>query len=798
VKPEASKQLVRFEEFELDLRTRELRTNGRKLNLQEQPFQVLSMLLESPGELVSREKLTKALWPADTFVDFEHSLNRVINRLRDALEDSAEHPRFIETLPRLGYRFIAPITREPCEVSPIGVAGHAEAVNAIPTSKGVTLAAPPSDPVSSCARAATRPKRRWSLLAGLVLLTVCIAAGAFYWCFRPSEKLTEKDTLVIADFNNSTDDVVFDDTLKQALATELQQSPFLSVLSDRRARQTLAMMGRSSGDSMDGETARDVCQRVGGKVVLDGSIASLGNQYVIGLNAINCQTGDSVAREQVQAARKEEVLTALDSATTKLRHTLGESLASIQRFDTPIAQATTASFEALKEYSLGRKTQSEKGSAASIPFYKRAIELDPGFVMAYANLSPMYANLQEADLARRYIRKAYELRDHVSERERFYITAFYYMFDTGEIEKANQTNVLWQQSYPRDPLPPGNLANNYGYIGRWSDAAKETGQAMRLDPSFVIWYSNLAQDYRSLNQLADAQTTFDNAVNRGLDFGVLRLEGYYSAFLRDDPAGMEQQLAWTAGKAGDEDILLSAQSDTEAYYGRLNKAREFSRRAVASAQAADEPETAALWEVNEALREVEFGNFSQGRRAAEAALAIARGRDVRTLAALALARSGDSSRAQHLAAELSNENPVNTQLQHYWLPVIRSVVELNGGHPLDAIAAVENAASYELGAPAPFQLGPLYPIYIRGLAFLGAHRYQEATEEFQKILDHRGLIANFPLGALTQLELGKAQAGMGDNVAAHKSYQGFLKLWKDADLDVPVFKQALAEYARLQ
>jgi Tfp pilus assembly protein PilF len=614
---------------------------------------------------------------------------------------------------------------------------------------------------------------------------------------RPATPLTEKDTVVLADFTNSTGDPVFDDALKQALAVDLGQSPFLNVLSDRRMGETLRLMGRPPNDRVTREVAQEICLRTGSKALLAGSISRLGNEYMVGLEAVGCGNGDTLAKEQTAASSKEDAVKALGSVASTLRTKLGESLASVQKFDVPI-EATTPSLEALKSFSMGVTTQAEKGDAQAVPFLRRAIELDPNFAMAYARLGISYNNLNQPSLAAENLKKAYELRERVSEREKFHITADYYRVATGEVEKEAQTYILWIQSYPRDAIPLINLGANFAILGQWQKGVTETQEALRLDPNDVIAYSNLAQAFLGLNRMDDAKATVQQALTRKLDSGFLRLMLYDLDFLQGDSTQMEQQLAWGSGKPGDEDILLSAQSDTEAYYGRLMKARDFSRRAVDSAVRADSRETAALWQSNLAVREAEFGNITAAKEGVTRALALAPGRDVKMLAALALARVGDTPRAKAIVAELEKSNPLNTVLKIYWLPVLKAAIELNGGNPGQALLLLEAAAPYELGGPPPFQLGTTYPAYLRGQAYLAAHNGNAAATEFQKFLDHRGVVLNFPLGALAHLGLARAYALEGDTAKARTQYQDFFTIWKDADPDIPILKQAKAEYEKLQ
>ena len=646
-------------------------------------------------------------------------------------------------------------------------------------------------PVTSQARLALK------ILIPAVLL-VLIAGGVYFWRSRQTvAPLTEKDTIVLADFANSTGDPVFDDALKQALAVELGQSPFLNVLSDRRVGETLKLMGRQPTERLTAEIARELCLRTGSKAIIAGSISSLGSQYVIGLNASGCRTGDPLAEEQAQASSKEQVLKSLSAAASALRGKLGESLASIQKFDVPI-EATTPSLEALKAFSLGAVTQREKGDAEAIPFYRRAIELDPNFAVAYAGLGVSYDNLGQPSLAAENIKKAYDLRDRVSERERLRISADYYAFVTGELEKEAETYQLWIQSYPRDDVPYTNLGANYAALGQLEKSVAETKESIRLDPSGIIGYANLAEDTLALNRLDEAKAILEQAKSHNLSGGLLPLLNYYMAFLHQDTAEMERQLAWGAGKPGDEDPLLAAQADTEAYYGRLGKAREFSRRASDSALRDDSKETAALWQANAALREAEFGNAEPAQRAAEAAIAVAPGRDVLVLAALTEARAGNVARTEQLVQQLEKNYPSNTVIKLYWLPTTKAALQISRGNSAQAIEILQGVEPYETGAPPPFQLGTLYPAYLRGQAYLSAHQAGAAAVEFQKLIDHRGMVINCPLGALAHLGLARAYALSGDTAKSKAAYQDFLGLWKDADPDIPILKEAKAEYEKLK
>ena len=637
--------------------------------------------------------------------------------------------------------------------------------------------------------------RRKKLALGMVAIGVVAALAGWLFLPRHAHALNEKDTIVLTDFANSTGDAVFDDTLKQALAVDLDQSPFLNILSDEKVRAALQQMTRSPNERLTDETAREVCQRAGSKAFISGSIVSLGNQYVIGLKATNCATGDSLAREQVRAADKDKVLDSLGTAATKFRGKLGESLSSVQKFDVPLEQATTSSLEALKAFSIGRK----QNSAAAIPYYERAIELDPNFAEAYARLGLMYHNIGQPVQASEYITKAFELREHSSEREKLHIASSYYLFVTGEREKAIQTYQLWAQSYPRDWLPYLNIGNAYGDIGQFEKAVDTTRESLKLYPDNVTAYENLGGFYLALNRFPETKDVADQALAHKLDEEVLHTNLYGLAFVQGDSDGMAQQVAWFEGKVEVENEILGLQSATEAYFGHLGKAREVTRRAVASAASAKNKEAAALWSADGAVRETLLGNYGTAREQAGAALNLAPGsRDVESEAALALAIAGDAARAQALADELNKRFPLNTVTQSFWLPAIRGQLEIDRKAASAAVEQLQAAAPYELGLSTQLNYSCIYPAYIRGQAYLAGGQGASAAAEFQKFLDHRGLVQNCPTGALAHLGLARAYVLERDNAKARAAYQDFLTLWKDADPNIPVLIAAKSEYAKLQ
>jgi len=1077
-----SAYLARFDSFEVNLRSGELSNNGKRIRLQEQSFQVLAMLLERPGEVVTRQEIQQRLWPNDTVVEFENSISAAIRRLRVALGDSAERPRYVETLARRGYRWKAsvvwtePLPTEsqapvPPPVSPpidspashligkkvshyrvleilggggMGVVYMAEdlmlgrrvAMKFLPEElggdakarerferearavsslshpnvcpiyefdeyegqpfivmellKGKTLrehladgafrltdpqgldiavqvasgleaahekgiihrdikpanifvtekkvakildfgvakvleagktqepaatagpegigsnpvltrsgwkpgtagymspeqicgepldvrtdifsfgvvlyematgdraftneteriqqeAVLTDDPrpvreftpaispkldvvITKCLEKArdqryrngselhqalvevqhsessprheklkSEATRRWVFSSLIMIATaVGITAGVKYWRSHRTIKLTDKDQIVLSDFSNTTGNPVFDDTLKQGLAVQLEQSPFLKLLSESKVNGTLKLMGRQAGESVTPEVAREICQRTGSKATLTGSIVALGSQYVIGLKAVNCQTGDTLAEAQQQAPSKEVVLKAVDAAAATMRGRLGESLSSVQRYGTPLEEATTPSLEALKAYSLGHKTHIAMGSsAAALPFFKRAVELDPNFALSYEALSVMYRNLNEVGRGAENARKAFELREKVSERERFQIESTYYFLTTGELEKAAQVYELWRQTYPRDSTPLINLGVVFTYLGNYEKAMGEDKEAMRLDPDSATTYVDLAIANVNLNRLEEAEKADKRAEERKLENETLSAVLYVLAFLKGDTAQMEKLAASAIGRPGTEDLLLAMQADTEAWYGKLGRARELTRRAMDSAQYNDAKESAAGYEALAGLREVESANRAQARANVGAAQNLSANRDVRAIAALVLARAGDTAAAEKLASELDKAFPLDTLVQRYWLPTIRAGVALERKDPRRAIELLQASSTMELGSPTGLSVS-LCPVYLRGEAYLMLQDGNAAAAEFQKFIDHRGVVTNFPWGALARLGLARAYAIQGETTKARSAYQDFLTLWKDADPDVPILKQAKTEYAKLQ
>jgi serine/threonine protein kinase len=661
--------------------------------------------------------------------------------------------------------------------------------------------APAVSSSSSAVKVAEVPvavKRLWKPLVPAAVVVVVLVAGGLYFRSRHAAPLTEKDTIVLADFTNTTGDSVFDGTLRQGLAVQLEQSPYLSLISDERVQQTLKMMGQSPDARLTPGISREICQRTASAAMLNGSIAQIGSQYTIILKAVNCANGESLASTEAEAADKSHVLDALGKAASDMRSKLGESLSTVKKFETPVQEASTSSLEELQAFSLARKMVGANDFPGSIPVLERAIKLDPNFAMAYAALATSYANIGEIGLAAENAKKAYELRDRVSEREKFYIDSHYHGMATGDLEKTRQVYELWAQSYPREEVASTNLSAMYGNLGEYEKALVRSQEAFRLNPSGLN-YSNLVSGFISLNRLEEARSIAEEAQAKKLDSGYLRTTLYQLAFLRNDPVGMAQQVAWSAGKPGVEDVLLSFEADTAAYAGQLSKAREFSRQAVASAERAEEKETAASYEAQAGLREALFGNSAQGQERASAALRLSDGRDAQFLAALALATAGDATRAQALTDDFSKRFSEDTIVQFIYLPTIRAQLALIHRDASKAIELLQPAAHYELGQTGNGGVTPgLYPVWVRGEAFRVSGQGSEAAREFQKILDHRGVVMFEPIGALAHLGMARAYALQGDTAKAHVAYQDFFALWKDADPDIPILKEAKAEYAKLQ
>jgi DNA-binding winged helix-turn-helix (wHTH) protein/tetratricopeptide (TPR) repeat protein len=778
VRPVTS-QLVKFGVFEVDLEAGELRKSGMRVKLAGQPFCALRVLLDHPNQIVSREELRQRLWPDSTVVDYELALKRIMNRVRSALGDTAESPRFIETIPRQGYRFIAPLIKEPDSQN-----------------NGTTLVNELESPAAA-AQANHGERSRGKLLAIALLALPVLAVAGYLGLHRRPIRLTDRDTLVVAEFTNTTSDPVFDGTLRQGLSSQLEESPLLNLLSDQRIVQTLSLMRQPGNARLTPQLAREVCQRTGGTATIESSIANLGSQYVVGLKAVNCRTGDVLAEDQVTAGSKELVLKALAGGSGKLRERLGESLASVQRYGAP-ESVTTPSLEALQAYSLGYRAHIVSADyRLATTLYEKAIALDPNFAMAYARLGIAYNNLGQSVLAAENITRAYALRETVSEREKLYIVSRYEHFVTANLEKARDSYTFWAQTYPRDSDPWNNLGLINERLGDYENALTAYRAALQLTPGSGLSYSNLTRAFLNLNRLAEARAVAQDAKAHNLDPPYIPRWLYLAAFLDRDGAAMDREAAALLGKPGYEDQVLYLQSDTAAYFGQIAKARELTMKTIASAQHADKKESCAAYYANASVREAWLGNRATAKSFAQSALRLSDAKYVQSISALGLALIGDQEEAIRLAGELSRRSPEDTVVQSNFLPTIRAAIALQPGstaHAQQAIQVLAAATPYEFGVPT----NALYPAYLRGEAYLKASQGTAAVSEFEKIVQHPGAVQNELIGALARLQLGRAYLLSGEPAKAKAAYQDFLNLWKNADPELPLLKQAKVEYARLR
>lgn len=779
------KELYEFGPFRLDSGKRLLLRDNQPVPLQLKAFETLLVLVRHSDQVVLKDDLMKSVWP-DTFVE-ESNLAQNVFVLRKTLGETAGQHRYIATVPGRGYRFVAKV-RVTNEEDNLIVQTHARSHVVVEEKESL--------------------QRAWRPV-GATVIAAAIVCGLWYWRSHRAPKLTERDSIVIADFANSTGDAIFDGTLRQGLSAQLDQSPFLNLLSEQRTAQTLALMAQPKDARLTPELAREVCQRTGSAAVLDGSIAQVGTQYLLLLKAINCANGESLASAEAHAQDKNHVLDALGKVASEIRGKLGESLASVQKYDAPPEDATTASLEALKAYSFGYRTMIAKNDyPAAIPLFQQAISLDPNFAMAYARLGINFYNLDEPTRAAESLQKAYDLRERLTEREKLYIAASHDAMATGNMEAARKTYELWQQLYPRDPFAVGNLGVVYGFLGEYDKELSAIQEAWRLNPGNALVFSNIVAAYLHLDRPEDAKATAGRATALNLDSKFLHANLYMVDFVEHDTAAMEKDAAELIGKPGWEDLMLHNQSDTAAYSGHFSEARELTRRAADSAQRADKKETAAAYEAEAAVREALVGNLALAKRQAEHALALSNGKEVVALSATALGLAGDSAQSARLARDLNSRFPQDTVVQSNLLLDIRLASVLRGRDAAKLTEALSIAAPYELGRTTNSVNFCLYPAYLRGEAFLAVNRGSSAVAEFQQILDHPGLVQNEPIGALAHLGAARSNASLSRTaqpadahaarVRALAAYKDFLTLWKDADPDIPMYKQAKAEYAKLQ
>jgi DNA-binding winged helix-turn-helix (wHTH) protein/tetratricopeptide (TPR) repeat protein len=765
------KELYEFGPFRVDAEKETLLRSGDPVPLTPKTFQILLVLVRHSREIVTKDDLLKAVWP-DTFVE-EANLSRNIFMLRKALGESPQDHKYILTVPGRGYRL-------------------AENVRLVPD-REFSLVAANRQKVE--VQITEKRSLKWVVTAAAILVATAVGVWRLS---RHRPVLSARDTVVLAEFANSTGDKVFDDTLRQGMAVQLEESPYLSLISDQRIRHTLALMGMSSDVKLTPELAREVCARTGSAAVLDGAIASLGSRYVLGLSAKSCRTGETLDDELAQAARKEDVLNTLSQIASRFRKRVGESLESIDQHNTPLAEATTSSLEALEAYTMAWKVHFAGGATASMPLFRRAVEIDPNFAMAHAALGRIYQDIDESDLSSASLSRAWQLRERTSDPEKFFITANYEALVTGNMEEARQTCEMWSRTYPRDAIPATLLS---GYVnrvaGRYEVALDWARKSIGLDPDFGMAYFNLAANNMYLNRLDEAENALRLAAGRGLEIDEHVGLAHDLAFLKGDWAGMEQASARARLRTGGEGWVSNKEAFALAYYGRLADARSATDRAVTFSEQTGERERAGLWEIGAAVREAFFGNRAEARQRAGRALKFSRNREVEYGAAFALARSGEMAQAEALADDIEKRFPEDTSARFSYIPTLKAMFALERGDAAKAVEELRSAIPYETGRPR-LLLGAKYPIYVRGEAFLAEGRGAEAAAEFQKILDHRGVVVSDPVGALARLELARAYRMDGDSAKAKTAYEVFLALWKDADRGVPVLLEARRESAGIR
>lgn len=787
VSPASHGSVYRFGTFEVFAETREIFRRGHRIKLQDQPFELLLLLLENAGGMVDRESIRRRLWPNNTFVDFGQSLGTAVTKLRQALDDDAENPRFIETIPRHGYRFISPVTAD--RNANVADAATVQAAAAPATNT------PLETPRQSSAQ--RRSRRQIALWIIAVVAIATVGTAVYLRARRPVFALAPKDTVVLADFENTTGEPIFNDTLRQGLIVGLTQSPIIHILSDRKSAVIFRQMGHSSDDRLTGRLAIDLCRRVGGKAAIQGSIASLGTSYLIDLAAIRCDTGKPVARAEAEAAQKEEVIDALGKATARMRAQLGEALPSIQKYNAPLEQATTASLDALQAYGTALSTWDHKGDLASVPYFKRAIGLDPNFAMAYSGLSAVYNNLGQADLSRDSTIHAYKLRDRVTETERASIDARYYLYVTEEIDKAAQTYEILAQEYPDSAGSLNHVGTTDLRLGRNELAIESFRKALGLDATRATTYGNLAVALLHLNRISQAASVLADAEQHGLRTDYLLQVNYWLAFLRGDASAMDRVLHQSTAVPGAAATLLLEQANTEAFHGRLQKAHSLAVAAGEQVARERDRDSAALFTAQQAVWEMETGSRVKARLLIKQAENLRQNKDVLTLAALVYAGTGDTKHALSIAKALDEKYPNGTFIQNYWLPMVRARVALGQKNAAAAVGLLARTRASEMGYPTEFTSASLYPAYARGQAALAAGDGKAAGDEFQILLDHPGMVLNLPLAPLAQLGRARAYALSGQPVQARDAYQKFFALWKDADPDTPILHQAREEFAHL-
>jgi DNA-binding winged helix-turn-helix (wHTH) protein/tetratricopeptide (TPR) repeat protein len=789
--------MYRFGLYEVFPDAGELWKHGHRIKLQEQPFRLLVALLERPGEIVSREAIRERLWPENTFVEFDQSLGTAVTKLRQALNDEADNPRFIETIPKRGYRFIAPVTRVAAPEAATPVATQAAAPQDSPQNptQSQSEAASPKDTATHAPPAAA--KRRW-LWAALTVVLAAAALAAFLYRHNhaATAALQPNDSLILAAIENSTGDTIFDDTLSQAIRVKLAESPYFNVVSERAVRAALTKSGGTAAAQASAkistEDARAECAALNAKAVVSGNVIARPGGYALTLIAAPCGPGRSLATEQVSAASREEVLSALGTATDNLRRKLGEPKDSIQRFGTPVADATTSSLAALQAFSNGEIKRNRGLDTESIQDYKLATDLDPNFALAYARLGVLYCNSDEQTQCGANYQKAFDLREHTTERERLIITAHYYSAVPGDLEKTVEVYLLWRQLYPNDVVPPNNLSDFYEQLGQPDKSLQFARDAVKLNPNNVFPYTNVVQAAQRLGKFDEAKKTYAEAASRNLDYIGFHMALFQIAFAEHDEAEMQRQADWAKGNPR-EGELLDLIAWSHAARGQMKIARTYFRQAEEVSGKNGLTEFAADIMEDDAQFEVDFGFVPEGRAQTEAALKLAPDEiNVIAFAAMIFARAGDLERAESYLASANRLGPHYTIYQKIVLPTARASIDLHRSDP--------NAALAELAVVLPFDLGrvtEMCPIYYRAETLIAAHRFQDAAAEYQRLIDHASIRTVSPYIPLSHLGIARARRADGDKAGAAAEYKTFFELWKDADPDIPILREARAEFAHL-
>jgi len=768
--PSSTAPKYRFGPFELDPRQSSLSRNGNRVKLQELPFRLLVMLVERGGELVTREEVRQRLWPENTFVEFDNSLGVAIRKVRDSLGDNADVPHYVETIPRRGYRFIAPVLTE-------GAAAPAPEVEA---------------PLAVPVQETRRSRRGMAILISVALGGALIVAG-WFWRNQMRPRIPERALVVVGDFANTTGDPVFDGALRRAALIQLAQSPYLNILSDQKLGEILQDLGRTPDDKLTPALALEVCQRGKASALIVGSIQPTGGAFLLALEATRCADGRSLGHETLTVANQKAVLPRLGSMIEDLRRSLGESRASLQQFDVPVEQATTNSLEALKAYQLGLELRAHSKNLEARPAFKTAIALDPSFAIAYAQLGSSYSNEGETQESKKYFRKAFELRSHATEPERLYIVGRYFDIVTSELEKGSETYKLWTELYPDEWRSYNALANDANLLGRYDTVVDASKQAVRLEPNHNFGYINLISGLVALNRLDEAKSMCERLIAQGHDDTFIHLNLFAIATLRNDAPALAREYAW-AQKHPESTAMLYAEAEADAAAGKVSRSTKLFEQVARSSGESGDSESAANTLAISAEINSEMGRTSVAQTESQNALKLGKNQIVLGLAALIEARAGNAKRANELLGELDHDYPLSTFNICLYSPMAKTTLAVaHGSSAAEITNLMEPALPYELG-----NVAGLLPIYVRGTSYLQIRSGKEAQQEFQKVLDHHAVDAVTTLYPLSQLGLARCYALLGRRADSRRAYETFFSLWKDADQDLPVLMRARREYQALK